>query len=94
MERLKKEILSGPNLERPEPSRSFYIKTDWSKDEMGAVIFQADVSEEARKEEAQEKSGGKCKFEKSLEVMCLRPISFISISTVSPLENSRCNFVG
>ena len=39
MEKLKKEILPGPYLERPDPSRRFYIKTDWSKDRMGTVLF-------------------------------------------------------
>ena len=53
MERLKKYILSGPNLARPDPSRRFYIKIYWSKDGMGAVILKSDVSEEARKPEAQ-----------------------------------------
>ena len=55
MEQLKKNILSGPTLARPDYSRRFYINIDWSKDGMGAVLPQADVSEEARKPEAQEK---------------------------------------
>ena len=52
MERPKKEILAGPTLEIPDPSQRFYIKTDWSKDGMGAVILQADESAEARTSEA------------------------------------------
>ena len=44
LERLKKDILSGPTLEITDPSRRFYIKTDWSKDGMVAVLIQADVS--------------------------------------------------
>ena len=48
LERLKTDILSGPNSEIPEPSRIFYTKIDWSKDGMGAVLLQADVSAEAR----------------------------------------------
>ena len=94
LENLKKDILSGPTSVISDPSRRFYINTDWSNDGMGEVHFQADVSEEARKSEAQEKSGGKCEFEYSLEGMRLRPISFISGSTVSPLEKSRHGFVG
>ena len=74
MERLNKDILSGPTLARPDPSRRFYIKIDWSKDKMGAVLLQADVSKEAIKPEAQEKDGGKCEFDNSLEGMRLRPI--------------------
>ena len=45
---------------------------------MGVVLLQADISEEAKKSEAQENSGGKCEFDKSLGGMRLRPISFIS----------------
>ena len=78
LERLNKDILSVPTLAIPDPSRRFYIKIDCSKDGMGAVLLQADVSEEARKSEAQEKAGRKCEFDKSLEGMRLQPISFIS----------------
>ena len=93
MEQLKKYILSGPNLARPDPSRRFYIKTYWSKDVMGAVILKSDVSEEARKPEAQEKEVRKYEFLKSLEVMRLQPLYFISGSTLLPLTKSRQNFV-
>ena len=48
----------------------------------------------ARKSEAQENCGSKCEFDKSLEVIFLRPIYFILISLVSPLEKSRHSFVG
>ena len=44
LERLKKDILSGPTLARPYPSRRFYINIDWSNDVMGAVLLQSDVS--------------------------------------------------
>ena len=61
---------------------------------MGAVLLQIYGSVETRNEEAQEKSGKNCEFENFLEVMRLRPIYFISRSTVSPLENSSYIFVG
>ena len=61
---------------------------------MGEVLLQADFSEEAIKPEAQKKDGGNCDFGKFLEGMRLRPIYFISISTVSPLEKSIHSFVG
>ena len=80
LERLKKEILSGSTLARPDPYRKLYIKTDWYKDGMGAVLLQAYVSEESRKSEAQEKAGGKCEFEKFLGGIRLRTIYLISIS--------------
>ena len=53
-------------LSRTEPSQRFYIKVDWSKDGMGDVLSQEGGSVEALKEEAQEKSDGKCEFDKSL----------------------------
>ena len=53
LEHKKKYILSGTNLARPDPSRRFYIKSDWPKDGMGDVLLQADVSEESRNSEAQ-----------------------------------------
>ena len=62
LKRLKKCILSGPTLARPDPTRMFYIKTYFSKDIMGAVLLQSDVSEEVINSEAQEKDGGKCEF--------------------------------
>ena len=49
LEWLKKDILSGPTLERLYPSRRFYINIEWSNDGIGAVILQAHVSAEARK---------------------------------------------
>ena len=77
LERLKKDVLLGPTLEIPDPSKRFYIKTDRSTYGMGAVILQSDVSEEARNSEAQEKDNGKCAFDKFMEVMHLQPIFFI-----------------
>ena len=61
---------------------------------MGAVLLQEHLSEEARKSEAQEKDDIKCEFDKYLEEIRLRPIVFISISTVLLLEKSRHSFVG
>ena len=40
LERLKKDILSGPTLSRPDPARMFYIRTDCSKYGMVAVLLQ------------------------------------------------------
>ena len=94
LERLNTDTLSVPTLVRPEPSIRFYIKTYWSKDGMGMVLLQEDVSSEARNSEAKEKDDGKCELGKSLKGMRLRPIYFILISTVSSLENSRHSFVG
>ena len=61
---------------------------------MVTVILQADVLEEVINSDAQEKYVGKYEFDKSLEGMLLQPISFISRSTLFPLENSRHVFFG
>ena len=62
LEWLKKDVLSGTNLSRPDPSIRLYINTDWSKDGMGAVLLQSYVSTEARNLEAKEKDGGSINF--------------------------------
>ena len=41
---LKNYNILGPTLARPDPSRRLYIKTYCSKDGMGAMLLQADVS--------------------------------------------------
>ena len=89
---LKEDIAAGPTLAGPYPSRIFYMNPNWSKDIMGAVLLKAYDSVEARKTEAQEIV--KYKFYKSLEVIHLWKIYFISRSMVSPLEYSRHSFVG
>ena len=94
MERLNEDIMEGPMLAIRDPYRIFYINTDWSKDGMGVVLIKSDDSVEAINSEAQEKVGENCEFDKSLEVIHLRPISFVSVSTVSPLEKSRYIFLG
>ena len=93
LERLKEEIMEGPTLSIPDPSRIFYIKTDWSKNGMEAVLLQLDESVKTIKAEVQEKASEKCEFEKSLEGMPLLPISFILRSMVSTMEKSRNIFL-
>ena len=61
---------------------------------MVSVLLQVDVSYESINSEAQEKDDGKCEFYNSLERSRLRPISFVSISAVFPLEKSIHSFVG
>ena len=55
---------------------------------MGVVLLKSDYSLEATNAEAQEKVGENGEFDKYPEGIRLRPISFILISTVSPLEKS------
>lgn len=92
---MKRQVLAGPVLARPDPRRRFYLKTDWSKDGMGAVLLQADDSEEARAAEEREKHGGRCEFDCSASGLCLRPIAFISRKTQTGLlERSSHSYVG
>ena len=51
LEVLKQEILEGPVLKWPDPNRRFYLKTDWSCMAQGAVLLQADITEEAEAED-------------------------------------------
>ena len=66
LQELNELILSGPVLARPDFSRRFYLKTDWSKEKMGAVLCQAEDTPKAREAEALETKGGKCKFDTTL----------------------------
>ena len=81
LEELREDILSEPVLARPDPDRRFYLKTDWSKDGMGAVLLQAEDTPEACKAEDEEARGEPCSFDKTRAGLRLRPISFISRKT-------------
>ena len=53
--------------------------------------MQADVSEEERKPEAQEKDGEKCEFDKSLELMLLQSVATGKVKTYLCRRVSRSN---
>ena len=55
---LKRDVLIRPVLSCLDQRRSFYVKTDWIKDGMGAVLLQVDDSEEACTVEAEKRAGG------------------------------------
>jgi hypothetical protein len=57
------EVTTGPTLQRPDASRRFYVKTDWCKDGIGAVLLQADASEDSLLAEHIEDNGGQCNFD-------------------------------
>ena len=44
---LKKGLTSSPCLARPDPSKPFFLKTDWSKTGMGYILMQPDDSPES-----------------------------------------------
>ena len=94
LEELKAEILTGSTLARPDPTRRFCLKTDWSKSKMGAVLLQADpADEQATNAEARELAGGKCEFDKTKSGLRLRPIAFLD-RTNTPGEHSYHSFTG
>ena len=59
---LKKELLSGLLLARPNHNRRFYVKTDWSKMAMGAILLQAQDDDDSLLAEKLEAQGGPCFF--------------------------------
>jgi hypothetical protein len=90
--KLKKDILDGPVMKRPDPNRRYYLKTDWSADAQGAVLLQAGCSKEEEDAMMREVAGGKCEFDKTVNGLRLRPISFISMRRRD--TSSRHSFVG
>ena len=93
---LLNEIKQRPTLARPNFSRRFYLKTDWSAQGKAAVLLQAcPESDEARKLEEEEIAGALCKLETTVSAgeLRLRPISFISARNTKA-EESYHSFIG
>ena len=79
LEDLKQELIDGPILKRPDFKRRFYLKTDWSRKAMCAVVLQADCTEEAEAAQRKELEGSrKCDFDKTLGGLRLRPCHIIA----------------
>ncbi len=93
-EKLKQAVLDGPVLQRPDPSRPFVLKTDWSRLAMGACLLQAEDTPEARAAEQRMQEGGKCEFDTSVSGLRLRPIAFISRKTRTAMERSMHSYIG
>lgn len=93
LEDLKDCILSYPILQRPDPNKRFYLKTDWCKDGMAAVLLQRDDSPEAAAAEEREAAGGPCEFDLTQSGLRLHPIKFISRRTTKD-EHSWHSYVG
>jgi hypothetical protein len=75
---LKEEILEGPLLARVDSSKRFYLKTDWSKDGMGAVLLQAEDTPVSIAAERTEDDGGMFTFDRMKGGCRLGPIIFFS----------------
>jgi hypothetical protein len=93
LEELKGDILREPILQRPNPNLRFYLKTDWSKNAMGAALLQPAPSEEALESMNREIKGESCNFNLTKSGLRLHPIAFISRRT-SPPEKSYHSYVG
>ena len=82
LDELKKELISGLLvMARPNPNRRFYVKTDWSRLAMGAVLMQARDDDKSELAESLEAQGGPCLFELQTNGIRLRPIACISRAT-------------
>jgi RNase H-like domain found in reverse transcriptase/Integrase zinc binding domain/Reverse transcriptase (RNA-dependent DNA polymerase) len=91
---LKESILSAPILRRPNSALRFYLKTDWSKDAMGAALLQPDEDDQVALEAMMnEVSGNKCVFDLTKSGLRLYPLAFISRRTADT-ERSYHSYVG
>ena len=94
LQELKDTILSEPILKRPNSNARFYLKTDWSKNAMGAALLQPDTDDEkatlAMNDEIQ---GSPCQFDQTKSGLRLHPIAFISRRTSGP-EQSYHSYIG
>jgi hypothetical protein len=93
LEELKNDILSEPILQRPNPNLRFYLKTDWSKNAMGAALLQPAPCEAALASMNSEINGESCNFDLTKSGLRLHPIAFISRRTSTP-ERSYHSYVG
>ena len=74
------ELTSRPTLARPDYTRRFYLKTDWCRLGMAAVLLQADPTDTKAKEHETNETNhtGPCNFDKHRHQLRLRPIAFSS----------------
>lgn len=86
-EELKSDILSEPILAHPDFDRRFCIKTDWSKDAMGAVLAQGDDDPVSLEAEGAETVGGPCFFDRTRAGLRLHPIAFLSRGATMSKQN-------
>mmetsp|Transcript_13167 Transcript_13167/g.31418 ORF Transcript_13167/g.31418 Transcript_13167/m.31418 type:complete len:1848 (-) Transcript_13167:281-5824(-) len=77
-EYVKQKPLQGECTEEEIKTKVTKLKTDWSSEAMGAVLLQADITEEAEEAMLKEINGEKCEFDKAISGLRLRPIAFIS----------------
>jgi hypothetical protein len=79
LDQLKGEVINGLVLARPDYNRGFYLKTDWSKHGMAAVLCQADHNcPESVAAEQAEGAGSPCLFDRAKTGPRLIPILFMA----------------
>ena len=74
---MQQAILSDPILQRPDVTRRFYLKTNYSSRGYGTALCQADNSREARRAEQEEEEGALCQFDKNVAGLRLHPTLFV-----------------
>lgn len=70
--KLKQALLDEPILKRPDFKQRFFLKTDWSRLAMGAVLCQAEDPGEATGDPKE------CPYDKTLTGLRLQPVAFIA----------------
>ena len=80
MTELIDELIKRPTLARPDYTRRFYLKTDWCRLGMAAVLLQADPTDNdaTEHERTETEDGEHCKFDKHMHQLRLRPLAFAS----------------
>jgi RNase H-like domain found in reverse transcriptase len=92
---LKAEILLFPVCARPDPSKRFYLRTDWASVGRGAVLAQPGNDPVAIEAMTKEIAGGPCEFDMSRNPkLRLRPIAFISKRVTTATEAALASTLG
>jgi hypothetical protein len=78
MNALKSKLLEGSVLKCPNWNQRFYLKTNWSKEAMAAVVLQPECDAQAEGGIIRELEGSKCEFNLTLFGLRLQPIAFYS----------------
>jgi hypothetical protein len=85
LDQLKEEVINGLVLSRPDYNRRFYLKTDWIKHGMAAVLCQADPNcPDSVAAEQAEGAGSPCLFDRAKTGPRLIPILFMARLCTAP----------
>ena len=73
---LKLCITSSPVLARFDPGKTTFFKTGWSSEDMGWILMQPANDKESIAASEKLTTTGKCSFNLSKNIACLKPIAF------------------